>query len=272
MGDSLFGMGDPATVIDQYRRYVQDGRFEISEVMASELSDLLLAKKGRSLTEQGHLVTALRDLASIQEIRTKWKESRAAAAMLVKARKKYVKLLKQNGFRAEANEASMLEAEDEVQRGRVRAREGALKSALGHYKRALKINPRFIEAAYRPMEAHEQIKSSLKGAGKSAIKLSKVLSDSGPVTRVGESFELHPEGAVAQPLNQLLVDLERWVSSNLLLPQKPTTILSESLANLRNQIGAIERGEQAANARLQAAIDSLEPSVDYHEYSRGSNS
>ncbi len=45
-GGLLFGMGDPATVIDQYRRYVQDGRLEISEVMASELSELLLSKKG----------------------------------------------------------------------------------------------------------------------------------------------------------------------------------------------------------------------------------
>ncbi len=265
-------MGDPATVIDQYRRYVQDGRFEISEVMASELSDLLLAKKGRSLTEQGHLVTALRDLASIQEIRTKWKESRAAAAMLVKARKQYVKLLKQNDFRTEAKEVSALEAEDEVQRGRVRAREGALKAALSHYKRALKINPRFIEAAYRPMEAHEQIKSTLKSAGKLAMNLSKVLSNSGPVTRVGESFELHPDGAPSQPLERLLVDIDRWVSSNLSLPQKSSIILANSLTEIRNQITAIERGEQAANARLQAAIDSLEPTVDYHEYSRGSNS
>ena len=70
-------MGDPATVIEQYRRYVQDGRLEISEVMASELSDLLLAKKGKSVTEYGHLVTALRDLANIQEMRSKWGESRA---------------------------------------------------------------------------------------------------------------------------------------------------------------------------------------------------
>ncbi len=263
-------MGDPATVIDQYRRYVQDGRFEISEVMASELSDLLLAKKGRSLTEQGHLVTALRDLASINEIRTKWKESRAAAAMLVKARKRYVKLLKQNDFRSEAAEASALEAEDEVQRGRVRAHEGALKPALRHYKRALKIKSKFIEAAYRPLEAYEQIQSSLKGAGRVAVKLAKVLSESGPVTRVGESFEFQPEGAVVQPLDRLLVDMERWVAPDLLLPKKHATILSNSLAEIQRQIEAIETGEQAANARLQAAIDSLEPAVDYHEYSRGS--
>ena len=119
-------MGDPATGIDQYRRYVQDGRLEISEVMASELSDMLLSKKGKSLTEQGHLVTALRDLAKIQEIRTKWKESRAAASILVKARKRYVRLLRSNGMQSETQAAKIAEAADEVQRGRVRAHEGAL--------------------------------------------------------------------------------------------------------------------------------------------------
>ncbi|MCS5534551.1 MAG: hypothetical protein NZ802_01715, partial [Candidatus Poseidoniales archaeon] len=159
-------MGDPATVIDQYRRYVQDGRLEISEVMASELSDMLLSKKGKSITEQGHLVTALRDLAKIQEIRTKWKESRAAASMLVKARKQYVRLLRSNGMQSEAQSAKIAEAADEVQRGRVRAREGALRAALSHWKRARRVQPQLIEAFWRPLEAHEQIKSTLKGAGK----------------------------------------------------------------------------------------------------------
>ena len=99
-------MGDPATVIDQYRRYVQDGRLEISEVMASELSDLLLSKKGKTVTEHGHLVMALRDLANIQEMRKKWKESRAAASMLVKARKQYARLLRSNGMRDDARVAA----------------------------------------------------------------------------------------------------------------------------------------------------------------------
>ena len=73
-------MGNPATVIDQYRRYVQDGRLEISEVMASELSELLISKKGKTLTESGHLVTALRDLAKIQEMRSKMKKKRIASS------------------------------------------------------------------------------------------------------------------------------------------------------------------------------------------------
>ena len=164
-------MGDPGTVIEQYRRYVQDGRLEISEVMASELSDLLLAKKGKSLTECGHLVTALRDLSNIQEMRSKWSESRAAGAMLVKARKQYAKLLRSNGLKDEAKQAALIEGSDEVQRGRVRAHEGKLSSALSHWKRARKVQPNLIEAYWRPLHAHEVVKSTLKGAGKDGLAL-----------------------------------------------------------------------------------------------------
>jgi hypothetical protein len=265
-------MGDPATVIDQYRRYVQDGRLEISEVMASELSDLLLSKKGRTLVEQGHLVTALRDLAKIQEMRTKWKESRAAGSMLVKARKQYAKLLKGNGMQAEARSVAIVEAADEVQRGRVRAHEGSLRAALSHWKRARKVQPALIEAYWRPLEAHENIKSSLKGAGKAGIALAKILTSVGPVTRVGDSFQLQPEGVEAQPLEPLLPNLIRWLKPELALPAKASVALDTSKRELNRQIASIEAGEQAANAKLQAAIDTLQPSIDYHEYSRGGTS
>ncbi len=262
-------MGDPATVIDQYRRYVQDGRLEISEVMASELSDLLLAKKGKTLTEQGHLVTALRDLSKIQEMRSKWKESRAAASMLVKARKRYAKLLRSNGMHDEARNVSKAEAADEVQRGRVRAHEGALRAALSHWKRARRVQPHLVEAYWRPIEAHERIKSTLKGAGKPGVSLAKVLTSVGPVGRVGESFQLQPENTEAQPLDSLLTDLTRWLKPELALPAKASVALEASKRELERQIASIEAGEQAANAKLQAAIDTLQPTVDYHEYSRG---
>ena len=262
-------MGDPATVIDQYRRYVQDGRLEISEVMASELSDLLLAKKGKTLTEQGHLVTALRDLSKIQEMRSKWNESRAAGSMLVKSRKRYAKLLRSNGMHDEARDVSRSEAADEVQRGRVRAREGALRAALAHWKRARKVQPQMIEAYWRPIEAHESVKSTLKGAGKAGLSLAKVLTSVGPVGRVGESFQLQPENTEAQPLDSLLNDLSRWLKPELALPAKASVALETSKRELERQIASIEAGEQAANAKLQAAIDTLQPTVDYHEYSRG---
>ena len=262
-------MGDPATVIDQYRRYVQDGRMEISEVMASELSDLLLAKKGKTLAEQGHLVTALRDLAKIQEMREKWPESKAAGAMLGKARKKYAKLLNSNGMQSEAKAAYKAEGDDEVQRGRVRAREGALRPALSHWKRARKVQPQLIEAYWRPLEAHEQIKSTLKGANKIGIALAKVLTSVGPVNRVGESFQLQPNDSEAQPLDSLLNDIGRWLKPEMGLPAKASVALDSTKRELERQIVSIEAGEQAANAKLQAAIDTLQPTVDYHEYSRG---
>jgi len=262
-------MGDPATVIDQYRRYVQDGRMEISEVMASELSDLLLAKKGKTLTEQGHLVTALRDLAKIQEMREKWPESKAAGVMLGKARKKYAKLLRSNRMQNEAKEVCSDEGDDEVQRGRVRAREGSIRPALSHWKRARKIQPQLIEAYWRPLEAHEQIKSTLKGANKAGLALAKILTSVGPVNKVGESFQLQPNGSQAQPLDSLLNDLARWLMPELGLPAKASIALDSAKRELERQIASIEAGEQAANAKLQAAIDTLKPVVDYHEYSRG---
>lgn len=265
-------MGDPATVIDQYRRYVQDGRLEISEVMASELSDLLLAKKNRTLVEQGHLVTALRDLASIDEIREKWPESRAAAAMLVKARKRYVKLLRQNDLRAESAAAAAMEGPDEVQRGRVRAREGALRPALKHYKRARRVTPGLIEAAWRPLEGHLTLRGDLRGAGSAGRALAKALDAAGPVTRVGATFELRPEGVDPQPLTALRGDLVTWLEPGHGLPAKAAVALGLAVKEIERQIAAIESGEQAANARLQAAIDTLQPVHDYHAYSRSGTS
>ena len=42
---SMFGMDDPGQVLPQIKRYVEDGRLEISEVMAVELVSKLRAEK-----------------------------------------------------------------------------------------------------------------------------------------------------------------------------------------------------------------------------------
>ncbi|MDP6235907.1 MAG: hypothetical protein QF364_08705, partial [Candidatus Poseidoniaceae archaeon] len=41
----------------------------------------------------------------------------------------------------------------------------------------------------------------------------------------------------------------------------------EIQVDIEKQIAAIMSGEQAANAKLQAAVDSLVPTHDYHTYS-----
>jgi RecA-family ATPase len=78
-------------------------------------------------------------------------------------------------MREEAIAATKAEAGDEVQRGRVRAHEGALRAALSHWKRARRVQPQLIEAYWRPIEAHERIKSALNGAGKAGLLLAKIL-------------------------------------------------------------------------------------------------
>ena len=175
-------------------------------------------------------------------------------------------------MRDEAKQVSLSEATDEVQRGRVRAHEGKLSSALSHWKRARKIQPNLIEAYWRPLHAHEVIKSTLKGAGKDGLALANKLTSVGPVNRVGEEFHLLPEFVDSQPLESLLVNMSRWLKPELNLPPKASVALDASKRELERQIVSIEAGEQAANAKLQAAIDTLQPAVDYHEYSRGGSS
>ena len=102
--------------------------------------------------------------------------------------------------------------------------------------------------------------------------MANILGSVGPVNRVGNTFQLQPEGVAPQPLESLLTDLSRWVQPELNLPAKASVALDSVKRELERQIASIEAGEQAANAKLQAAIDTLQPAVDYHEYSRGGTS
>ena len=83
---------------------------------------------------------------------------------------------------------------------------------------------------------------------------------------------LQPENSESQPLESLLNDISRWLKPELALPAKASVALDAAKRELERQIASIEAGEQAANAKLQAAIDTLQPAIDYHEYSRGGSS
>jgi hypothetical protein len=72
-----------------------------------------------------------------------------------------------------------------------------------------------------------------------------------------------------QPIEDLLSDIARWLRSELFLPAKAAVELMGAKQEIERQIAAIESGEQAADARLQAAIDTLQPTMDYHEYASG---
>ena len=266
----MFGMEDPVKVVEQYRRYVSDGRLEIAEVMAQELSEMLLAKKGRDLQLQSTLVDALRDLASIYELRQKWKLSLIASGRLKGERRLLAKQLVKAEMRDEARALrGSMRASDEVQRGRVLLELGKLRAALSAFRSAAKGAPNNIEAVVRQLEAHERVKGHLRRARKPARRLDAVLDRVGPVNRREGGFVLCPEGEAPHPVELLVTDLKRWLDPALQLPASEAVALKGRADELIRQMEAINSGEQAAEAALAAAVDKLEPVVDYHTYSAG---
>ena len=266
----LFGMDDPTKVVEQIRRYVGDGRLEIAEVMAEELCAMLLSDKKRDLTRQKLLVEALRDHASILEIRGKWKQSIRAGKQRDAERKRLANSLSRAGDTEGAAVVKSLQTSDSIQTGRSHLGNGKLRPALSSFKAARRGAKYNLEASLRPLEGHEKLKGHLRKAGKAAKQLDAALAAAGPVNRLGEEFVLMPEGDSAHPLERLLVDIGRWCDPALSLPSAPAVALKQRASDLSRQMESISTGEQAANARLQSAIDSLEPVVDYHEYSQSS--
>ena len=45
---SMFGMNDPTQTLMQLESYIRDGRLEMSEVMATQFTDMFLQNKKRS--------------------------------------------------------------------------------------------------------------------------------------------------------------------------------------------------------------------------------
>ena len=50
--DTMFGMQDPSQTLHQIERYMQEGRLELSEVMATQFCDMMLAKKNGMLSSK----------------------------------------------------------------------------------------------------------------------------------------------------------------------------------------------------------------------------
>ena len=259
-------MDDPVKVLNQLRNYVADGRLEISEVMAEELTSLLLSEKKRTLQRQELLVLALRDHANILEIRQKWKLSMKAAKTLSKESAKLRQMRAKEGI--SGDDEAALKIEDSMQMGRINLDLGNLRKALNGFSTAGKTG--HIEAHLLSVEAFEKCKGSLKKATKVAKKLNNALGECGPVNRENGEFILISKNGLTTSVEKVTTSLERWIQPSLGLKQDVVTSLTTRLQSLRKQIASIESGEQAANARLQTAIDSLQPTVDYHEYSQSS--
>ena len=264
----MFGMDDPVKVLNQLRHYVTDGRLEIAEVMAEELTNLLLSEKNKTIEHKELLVLALRDHANILEIRQKWKKSLDAAKRLQKEERALGAMRAKNGMPTTA-EQTLLKLQDKMQMGRIFLQCKKMRKAINCF--SVVASTGHIEAHLLSMEAHEKCKGNLKKATKVAKALDKALEVSGPLSREQNEFVLVSEIGLKTSFQKISSSFERWLQPSSGLNSNVSGNLAKRLTSLNSQKAAIESGEQAADARLQSAIDSLQPTVDYHEYSQSSH-
>ena len=84
----MFGMNDPAQTLMQLESYIKDGRFEMSEVMATQFTEMFLSNKKRTSQEQIMLVRGLQILCDVLTLRQKYSLAVAAAKTLLRERKR----------------------------------------------------------------------------------------------------------------------------------------------------------------------------------------
>ena len=239
----MFGMNDPAQTLMQVESYIHDGRLEMSEVMAKQLTDMLLQNNKRSQQEQIMLVKGLQILCDVLVVRNKFSLAMASAKTLLRERKKT------------KNEDSVIgQYYQDLQRcGKAFALAGKKRKGKSLFIKAFKQSGGCVAATLDGVTVVEN-------DNKMNELFLRSLDQSGPVIRSGQSFIIQPENLPPVEVDAVLQALER------------PTLNSESRAKqhverLKKQIMAIESGEMAANTRLQNALDSLKPKHDYYEYS-----
>jgi hypothetical protein len=226
----MFGTTNPEQAISQLEAYHREGRSERAEVMASALVDQLMAQKPRDDATQDFLVRGLRILAAVLNSRAKYKRARTTIAILHKQRNILGKSLGHDFVTAAA---------DYHLAGFIHSNAGKKRAAAKAFAKCEKLQPGHIAAALDLAEQCGNTKT-----------LAKLVPIAGPVISKNGAFVLEIESrppADARRIGQVLG--------------------GDVQSSIESQISAIISGEQAANARLQAAVDSLVPEHDYHEYS-----
>ena len=247
----MFGMNDPSQTLLQLESYVKDGRLEMSEVMATQFTDMFLSQKKRDLNSQFFLVKGLRILCDVLLVRGKSSTATASAKILIRERKKLTSIIKQNP--KVSPEIIGPISEDFRRCANIFANANKHRLAKKFFLKCEKNSPGNIAVAIEAYGHYNRDKSIIKRLISSTIS-------AGPVIRVNGSYVLQPEDLPSTPAEKVrlaLIDI-----SNQGIEQ--AKVLAE---RIYSEIGAIERGEAAANARLQSALDSLKPKHDYYEYS-----
>ena len=248
----MFGMQDPAQTLHQIERYMQEGRLELSEVMATQFCDMMLAKKKREPQDQIFLLKGLRLMCDVYLLRGKADQSMATIKRMHGERKALVKVLQKH---APQMLASMQpEHEDHFRAGRLYAAAGKGRKASKAFSTCEKLRPGHLAAALAAFEA-------LPSKGH-AERFLTTIAAAGDVIQANGVFQLEPRDSPSVLLHDVLMALHNGTST---VPSHAARFQAER-TQLEGQQAAIVAGEQAANARLQTALDSLQPKHDYYQY------
>lgn len=245
----MFGMGDAGQVLVQLERYLADGREEITEVMARDLVGQLRAKRGREVTDQVHLVKALRLLSDVLILRGKAKEGAAEVRRLHRERR----ALERTVRRADP---ALLERLTPAAEDHLRSLRAA--AALGRAGAARKALKRLVKTRPGHLLAHVEAVERLGEAGGFGRRLADAVDAAGPVVQAEHGLSLVPNTAPesAVLLERVEAALSTCKDARARAALERITIEGDALRNQAAQ----------AQAKLQAAIASLEPTHDYYEY------
>ena len=245
----MFGMGDAGQVLVQLERYLADGREEITEVMARDLVGQLRANRGREVADQVHLVKALRLLSDVLILRGKAKEGAAEVRRLHRERR----ALERTVRRADPALLERLTpaAEDHLRSLRAAASLGRAGAARKALKRLVKTRPGHLLA-------HVEAVERLGEAGGFGWRLADAVNAAGPVVQAEHGLSLVPNTA---PESAVLLERVEAVLSTC-----NDARARAALERITIEGDALRNRAAQAQAKLQAAIASLEPTHDYYEY------
>ena len=247
----MFGMSDPNQTLLQLESYVKDGRLEMSEVMATQFTDMYLSQKKRDLSSQIFLVKGLRILCDVLLLREKSIIATASAKILIRERKKLVAMAKQSAQISPEMIGSL--SEDFRRCGNIFANANKHRAAKKFFSKCEKSSPGNIAVALEAFSHYNHDKNIIK-------RLINCTISAGPVIRINNSY-------VLQPIDLPPVSAEQVRLALIQISNQGFEQAKQLAERISSEIGAIERGEAAANARLQSALDSLKPKHDYYEYS-----
>jgi hypothetical protein len=226
---------------------------EMSEVMAIEFTDMFLTQKKRDADSQIMLVKGLRILCDIFLARNKAKRGISTVKILHRERKKLVRMLSKGA--PQLLEKMTPDAEDFRRAGKLFAHAGKSSAAMKAFTQCEKKSPGHVAAALEACQVIPDQKKLIQ-------RLVDIVANSGHVIMYEGVFYLQPDASPMAKTEEIMAVLHTAIEKQI----GPTDACQKQIERISGERLAIERGDAAANARLQAAMDLLKPQHDYYEY------